>query len=174
MTLLFDSPSIIESIFWSIFVSAGFAVLFSTPPKATVAAGILGGIGFGIKSICLHYFFIDQVILSTFFGASAIGLLGLVVAHYVDSPPIVFTIPAAINMIPGKYGYSFMMQLLNWVTETSASHDDKLFYALQTMELGFKTLFILLALSTGIIIPILLLNVNSAKNVKIIDKLKRK
>lgn len=169
MIFLFESYNILESICWSILVSMGFAVIFNTPPKAVVAAGLLGGIGFGIKTICMHYFFIDQIILSTFLGASMVGLLGINVAHYVKSPPIVFTIPAVINMIPGKYGYSFMLQLLNWVTSTG-SYSEKVPYVVETMELGFKTIFIILALSAGIILPILLFNVNTAKNVRIIKK----
>lgn len=38
-----------ERIFWSMWISIGFALLFNTPRRALWITGVLGGIGWGIK-----------------------------------------------------------------------------------------------------------------------------
>ena len=42
-----------ERIFWSMWISIGFALLFNTPRRALWITGVLGGIGWGIKFILL-------------------------------------------------------------------------------------------------------------------------
>ena len=49
------------------------------------------------------------LITSTLSGTVLIGLLGIVLAHRVHTPPIVFTMPACITMIPGMYAYKTML-----------------------------------------------------------------
>jgi uncharacterized membrane protein YjjB (DUF3815 family) len=96
-------------------------------------------------------------------GAFLIGFLGVYFAHRVHTPPIVFTIPAVINMIPGKFGYLFMIGLMKIVTspnEVLLKNE----LITDTLSKGLKTGFITLGLAFGIIAPMLLLNTYTVKN----------
>ncbi len=158
-----DSVDFIILLFWAMLVSLGFAALFNTPRRAMWVVALLGALGFGIKTTLITDFIPGQVVLASLAGASAVGILGTYFAHRVHTPPIVFTIPAVINMIPGKFGYEFMIGLLHTVTygkEKSGSFD----FFMEVFNNGLKTGFILMALAFGVIFPILMFNTRSVKN----------
>ena len=136
-----------ERIFWSMWISIGFALLFNTPRRALWITGVLGGVGWGIKFVLLATLMPEQIVTTSFLGACAVGLLAVYFAHRVHTPPIVFTIPAVINMIPGKYGYEFMMNTIKIVTIKTPQEE-----TLITMCLAF-----------GVITPLLLFNTYSVK-----------
>ncbi|MEN2436302.1 threonine/serine exporter family protein [Weeksellaceae bacterium A-14] len=150
-------------IFWAIFVSLGFAVLFNTPRRAMWVVALLGAVGFGFKIFLLKTIIPDQVIFGSLVGAVAVGVLGVYFAHRVHTPPIVFTVPAVINMIPGKYGYEFIIGLLQIVGYEKANKDSFQF-VMEVMNNGLKTGFILMALAFGVIFPILIFNTKTVKN----------
>lgn len=154
---------VIEKIFFSVFVSLGFAILFNTPKRALWVVGLLGGVGFGIKTILLKSIMPEQVIVASLAGASTVGLLGMYFAHRVHTPPIVFTVPAVINMIPGKFGYEFIIGLLKIVSFGKDQKVDFDFF-MQVMNSGLKATFILMALAAGVIFPILVFNTQTVKD----------
>lgn len=164
MAQIFDILSgLWESILLSMLVSLGFATLFNTPRRALWIAMLLGGIGFSIKLLLLNTIMKGDDVVASSIGAFVVGFLGVYFAHRVHTPPIVFTIPAVINMIPGKYGYQFMMGLMQIVT---SSNDVLLKNELitETVNKGLKAGFITLGLAFGIIAPMLLLNTYTVKN----------
>ena len=160
MLLLSDS---LEKIAWSVVVSIGFAVLFKTPKRALWVVGLLGGIGFGIKTFLLSTILPDQVFFASLAGATAVGFLGVYFAHRVHTPPIVFTIPAVINMIPGMYGYEFSIGLIQMVSH-SKDHPLSFETVMDILGYGLKAGFIMLALAFGIIVPLLIANTTTAKD----------
>lgn len=88
-------------------VGFGWAILFGSPKKILYIAGLLGGLGHSIR-----FLLISQdigLITATFIGATTIGIVGIFIAHKVDHPPVVFTMPACITMIPGMYAYQTML-----------------------------------------------------------------
>lgn len=88
-------------------IGLGWSVLFGTSRKVIWVAGLLGGIGHSIRFVLLS---LDVgLIVATFVGATTIGVLGIFIAHKVDHPPVVFTMPACITMIPGMYAYRTML-----------------------------------------------------------------
>ena len=151
-----------ERIFWSMWISIGFALLFNTPRRALWITGLLGGLGWGIKFVLLGTLMPDQIVITSFLGACTVGLLAVYFAHRVHTPPIVFTIPAVINMIPGKFGYEFMMNIIKIVTVQTPQEEtlDLLFH---TIKLGLQTGFIPMCLAFGVIAPMLLFNTYSVK-----------
>ena len=160
-------------IFWSMWISIGFALLFNTPRRALWITGLLGGVGWGIKFVLLGTIMPEQIVITSFLGACAVGLLAVYFAHRVHTPPIVFTIPAVINMIPGKYGYEFMMKIIQIVTvETPQEETLDLLY--QTFKLGLQTGFITMCLAFGVITPMLLFNTYSVKGKDLNDLIKRR
>lgn len=155
--------NIIIKILWSILVSIGFAILFNTPRRALWVVGLLGAIGFGIRNLLMYYFIHEQVVIASLAGASAVGVLGGYFAHRVHTPPIVFTVPAVINMVPGKFGYEFIIGLVNIVSQSE--HDAIDFsYFLNVFSNGLKAGFILMSLAFGVIFPILIFNTKTMKN----------
>ena len=165
-----------ERIFLSMWVSVGFALLFNTPRRALWATALLGAVGWSIKFLLIKTIIPDQVVIASFVGACSVGFLGMYFAHRVHTPPMVFTIPAVINMIPGKSGYEFMMGLIKMVTITH-EHDRSLETIFETLKLGLQTGFITLGLAFGVIAPVLLLNTYTIKdkdlNKFIVKKFKR-
>ena len=154
-------------------ISIGFALLFNTPRRALWITGLLGGVGWGIKFVLLGTIMPEQIVITSFLGACAVGLLAVYFAHRVHTPPIVFTIPAVINMIPGKYGYEFMMKIIQIVTvETPQEETLDLLY--QTFKLGLQTGFITMCLAFGVITPMLLFNTYSVKGKDLNDFIKRR
>ena len=162
-----------ERIFWSMWVSIGFAMLFNTPRRAMWIVGLLGAVGWSIKAILLHTLMPGQVVLTTFVAACVVGFLGMYFAHRVHTPPVVFTIPAVINMVPGKYGYEFMMGLIKIVTlQNDTDLTTELVF--KTLRLGLHTGFITMSLAFGVIAPILLLNTYSVKGKDLNDFIARR
>ena len=151
-----------ERIFWSMWISIGFALLFNTPRRALWITGLLGGLGWGIKFVLLGTLMPDQIVITSFLGACTVGLLAVYFAHRVHTPPIVFTIPAVINMIPGKFGYEFMMNIIKIVT-VQTPQEETLDLLFRTIKLGLQTGFITLCLDFGVIAPMLLFNTYSVK-----------
>lgn len=153
---------IIIKILWSALVSVGFAVMFNTPRRALWAVALLGAVGYGIKIFLMKYVIPEQIVLSSLIGASAVGLLGVYFAHRVHTPPVAFTVPAVINMIPGKYGYSFVIGVLQLVTydKNKMTFDD----VMKIMNNGLITGFVVLALSFGVIISVLIFNTQTVKD----------
>ncbi|AFL96328.1 threonine/serine exporter family protein [Ornithobacterium rhinotracheale] len=162
-----------EKIFWAMWVAVGFAMLFNTPRRAMFATAILGGIGFTIKFVLLKTLMPNQLVVTSFLGAFTVGMLGVYCAHLVHTPPVVFTIPAVINMIPGKFGYQFMMGLIKLVTEEDKQniqpHD-----FMETFSNGLLTTFIVMALAFGIVAPVLLFNTKTVKNKNLNKVIKEK
>lgn len=167
-----------ERIFWSMWVSVGFAMMFSTPKRAMWIVGLLAATGWTIKNLLLIFFFPEQIVLASFIAASIIGFLGMYFAHRVHTPPVVFTIPAVINMVPGKYGYEFMMGIIKMVTSVNSDSTAEIELVLKTLKLGLQTGFITMSLAFGVIAPMLLLNTYSVKgkdlNQFILKRIKRK
>lgn len=161
---LFDTLALLgERIFWSMWVSVGFALLFNTPRRALWATALLGAVGWSTKFLLIKLLIPDQVVIASFAGACLVGFLGTYFAHRVHTPPMVFTIPAVINMIPGKSGYEFMMGLIKIVTITH-EHDQTLATIFETIKLGLQTGFTTLGLAFGVIAPVLLLNTYTIKD----------
>ncbi len=152
-----------ESVLFSMLVSLGFAMLFNTPRRALWIAMLLGGLGFMLKLLLLHSIMNGFDVVAASLGAFLVGFLGVYFAHRVHTPPIVFTIPAVINMIPGKFGYQFMIGLMKIVTSPNEVLLQNELIT-DTLSKGLKTGFITLGLAFGIIAPMLLLNTYSVKN----------
>lgn len=88
-------------------VGLGWSILFGSSRKVICIAGLLGALGHSIRFLLLSC---DVgLIVGTFVGATTIGVVGIFVAHKVDQPPVVFTMPACITMIPGMFAYRAML-----------------------------------------------------------------
>lgn len=141
--------------------SLGFAILFNTPKRALWVVILLGGLGFMIK----YYLNIEcnfGQIFAVFCASCFVGLSGMYFAHRTHTPPLVFTIPAVINMIPGLLSYKFMVGMINWTMKPNGvqqSVDD----VVQTLSYGISAIFIVFALAFGVAISVIVFKNYSVK-----------
>lgn len=158
---------IMKDAFLSFFVAIGFALLFETPKRALIIAGILGGLGHCIRFTMLQLDF--GLVTATLCGTVFIGLTGIFCAHKIHTPPVVFTLPACITMIPGLYAYRTMLGCIK-IYETGTNSDNA--HLFQDTAYNFiLTSSLLFCLTIGICIAALLFRKKSVKSIKQIKDL---
>ena len=152
---------IIKSI-WAGIAAIGFAILFNVPRRTIFTIWALGFLG-GLIKFTVVYFDLG-IVFASFLGATAIGIVSVQTAHYKNSPPLVFSIPAVIPMVPGFFAYKMMLGLIELVKiENTETYIQTL---IETVNNGVKTMFILISLGTGVAIPMLLSRKESVKKSK--------
>ncbi|MFV0418067.1 MAG: threonine/serine exporter family protein [Dysgonomonas sp.] len=146
-------------------VGFGWAILFGSPKRLLWVAGLLGGMGHSIRFILIQLDF--GLITATLAGSVLIGLIGIFAAHRVDSPPVVFTMPACITMIPGMFAYRTMLAGIK-ITDLSTVEQDPhiLVEAAHNLMLTMSLLF---TLAIGICIGALLFRKSSVKHISFRD-----
>lgn len=158
-TIIFE---LIELSIWSGIAAIGFSILFNVPRKSIITIFILGfGAGL-IKFLMLH--FNVNIVFSSFLGAFFVGLISIPLAHKIHLPPVVFTIPTIIPMIPGFYAYETVLYVMKYtLVEKDISKKYELINGI--FSNGFNMVFILIAITLGITIPMLLLRKSTVKRV---------
>lgn len=145
--------------FWAGIAAIGFAVLFNVPRRTLFPIWCIGAMGGLIKFTAMN--FETGIVFASFMGAVAVGIVAIQMAHLKDSPPLVFSIPSVIPMIPGVFAYKFM---LGMIALTNIENADAYMQTLiETVNNGAKMMFVLIALGTGVAIPMLLNRKESVK-----------
>lgn len=142
-----------------------WAVLFGSPKRLLVVAGLMGGMGHSIRFILIQLDF--GLITATLAGSVIVGLVGIFVAHRVDSPPVVFTMPACITMIPGMFAYRTMLAGIK-VTDLSIVKQDP-YILVDAAHNLMLTMSLLFTLAIGICIGALLFRKSSVKHISFKD-----
>lgn len=160
--------SILEKAFWAGCAAVGFAVLFNGPVRTLFFIFLLGMCGSFVK-----FWMIDlegiSVVLAAFAGASLVGMLSIWTSLSKHAPPLVFSIPAVIPMVPGIFAYRMMLGLINLTGNSDVDYQQILG---DTFSNGAKASFILMSLSVGVGIPHLITRKDSAK--EMISETKRR
>jgi len=142
-------------------VAVGFALLFNTPRRVLYVAGLLGGLGHGIRFILVHHEV--GLVTATLSGAVFIGLAGIFFSHRVHTPPVVFTMPACITMIPGLYAYRAMLGCIR-ITDLELVNRNPVIIS-STLHYFVLTASLLFTLAIGICIGALLFRKRSVKSI---------
>ncbi|NRD22211.1 threonine/serine exporter family protein [Winogradskyella litoriviva] len=151
---------LLEVSAWAGIAAVGFGILFNIPRKAIFTVFLLGfGAGF-IKFILLH--FDINIILASFIAASFVGILSLPLAHGIHQPPVVFSIPAVIPMIPGYFAYETVLSIMSF-TFLDKNDSKRIVFMEDIFSNGFTMLFILISLTIGVSLPLLLLRKHTVK-----------
>jgi uncharacterized membrane protein YjjB (DUF3815 family) len=150
---------IITKSFWAGIAAIGFAVLFNVPRRVIFSIWTLGALGGLIKFSAMH--FEIGIVFASFLGATAIGIISIQMAHMRNSPPLVFSIPSVIPMVPGFFAYKMMLGLiaLTNIVNTEAY----LKTLIETVNNGAKMMFVLISLGIGVAIPMLITRKESIK-----------
>lgn len=158
-----DLPFILKDFAIAFVIGSGWAYFFGSDKRAIPMAGLLGGIGHCISSVLIQCGL--NLIFSTLSGCLFIGLAGIFAAHIVHTPPVVFTMPAVITMIPGKYAYR---TLLGCIKLTDAAYVEANPNALNEIAHNFiLTVTLLFTLAIGVSVSVLLFRSKSIKYMKI-------
>ncbi len=155
--------AIIEKGFWAGFAALGFAILFNVPQRTLFMIWGMGAIGGLTKFLLLG--FEMNIVLCSLAGASFIGILSVYAAHNKQAPPLVFSIPSVIPMVPGAFAYRMMLGCMELAGTTSNSQTYLKTLA-ETTNNGLKAIFILIALSAGVAIPMLVTRKDTFKRIK--------
>jgi uncharacterized membrane protein YjjP (DUF1212 family) len=132
--------------------SLGFALMFNTPKRALWIVFLLGSVGYLIKYILFSELDVNLT-LSIFVASSFVGISGMYFAHRAHTPPIIFMIPAVINMIPGLLSYEFMVGMIDWISGDK-NQKPSVEEVIQIFSYGISTVFILFALAFGVAFPV--------------------
>jgi uncharacterized membrane protein YjjB (DUF3815 family) len=145
--------------FWSGIAAIGFAILFNVPKRTLFAIWAMGAMGGLIKFSTMHFDL--HIVFASFLGATAVGIASIQMAHMRNSPPLVFSIPSVIPMVPGFFAYKMMLGLI--ALTTIENTDIYLQTLIETVNNGAKMMFILISLGTGVAIPMLITRKESVK-----------
>lgn len=145
--------------FWAGIAAIGFAILFNVPRRTIFSIWSLGAMGGLIKFTAMNFDL--GIVFASFLGAVGIAIVAIQMAHMRNSPPLVFSIPSVIPMVPGVFAYKFM---LGMIALTSIEKTDIYLQTLiETVNNGSKMMFVLISLGTGVAIPMLLTRKESIK-----------
>ncbi len=151
-----------EVSIWSGIAALGFGILFNIPRKAIFTVFLLGFVAGLIKFLLLHLNI--NIIVASFAGALSVGFLSMPMAHKIHQPPVVFSIPAVIPMIPGYFAYKTVIAIMNFTfIETDPGKRVELIN--NFFSNGFTMFFILISLTIGVSFPLLLLRKTTVKNI---------
>lgn len=158
-----DILMILEKGIWFGFAALGFAILFNVPQRTLLIIWIIGASG-GLTKLLLMQCDIG-IVIATFAGASLVGILSVYAAHNKHAPPLVFSIPSVIPMIPGAFAYRMMLGLMK-LSATVVSTGTYSQTLAETTSNGLKTMFILMALAVGVAIPMLISRKETIKKIR--------
>lgn len=155
---------LIEVAFWSGIAAVGFGILFNVPKKAIITIFTLGA-GAGFIKFALIDFHL-HVILASFVAALFVGVVSMPMAHKIHKPPVVFSIPPIIPMIPGYFAYETVLSIMKFIfIETDSLKKIDLINVM--FSNGFTMFFILISITVGVSFPMLLLRKDSVKKIPI-------
>ena len=143
-------------------VAVCWGVLFGSPRRVLWVAGLLGGAGHCLRFVLLE---VNVGLLpATLIAAVAIGLAGIFFAHRVNNPPVVFTLPACITMIPGLHAYRSMLGCIKIADENFAVAGNADILA-EVAHNAMLTFSLLVVLAIGISVGMLLFRKRSIKEI---------
>ena len=158
-----DYIALLEKSFWAGFAALGFAVLFNVPQRTLLVIWAMGALGGLTKFFLLN---LDvNIALASLAGATVIGFLSVYAAHNKQAPPLVFSTPSVIPMVPGAFAYRMMLGCME-LAGTSVNSETYLKTLAETTNNGLKAFFILIALSAGVAIPMLITRKDTFKRIK--------
>ena len=155
--------TLLEKGLWSGFAALGFAILFNVPQRTLAIIWMMGAIG-GFCKFTLMNLEIG-ITVASLASASLIGFISLYAAHHQKSPPLIFSIPSVIPMVPGAFAYRMMLGFMKLLGE-DISGNNYLNILAETTNNGLKAIFILMALAAGVSIPMLLTRKETFKRIK--------
>lgn len=143
---------VIQDAMWSALAAAGFAMLFNVPRRSLPGCALIGACGYALRTILVEGIHLPLE-PATLASAGLVGFMAMWLAQRYRVPSPVFAVPGVIPMVPGLFAYSAIINLIQAVTATP---DAQSVLLVESAINIIKTTLILLAIATGIILPVLL------------------
>jgi uncharacterized membrane protein YjjB (DUF3815 family) len=148
--------------FISIFIKAcccscaaiGFGILFNTPRSILLFIGVGGFLAGLVKFVLMDSAIGSGIILGTAAAAGTVGIVNTLIALKQKKPPVIFLIPSVIPLIPGVFAYRTMLGLMKLAY---TSNEEYVYVLSETVRNGVLTLFVVMAIAIGMVIPMLML-----------------
>ena len=139
--------------FWCSLAGFGFGVLFNAPKKSLwmiLLVGFMGGlVKFGLMLPEVG----GKVVMATFAAAMIVGFTGVFLGNQERLIPMMITIPSVIPMVPGAFAYRAMLSLMELGTQPDENYGQ---IVNQAVYNGAMTLFVLLAITLGVSVPLVI------------------
>jgi uncharacterized membrane protein YjjB (DUF3815 family) len=145
--------SLLENVFWSAVGSLCIAILFNVPVRTLPACAVGGAAGSTVRAILVYAGLTTEA--ASLAGATAVGFLGVYFARRWYAPTSVFTVSAAIPLVPGVLAFQTMLGILRVTTADPATGLPVL---LDVSTNAIRTILTLAAIAIGITTPSLLFN----------------
>ncbi|MBZ0286047.1 MAG: threonine/serine exporter family protein [Anaerolineae bacterium] len=142
---------LLQDAFWSALAATGFAILFNVPVRTLPGCALGGAIGHAARTFLMQAGM--DIELATLFGAAIIGMLGVLFARRWRVPMTIFTVSAAVTLVPGGFAYRAMMGIIELSIMDPSLGSTIL---VETFINAIKTALILGAIAAGIAAPRLL------------------
>jgi len=142
---------VLQDGIWSAVAATCFGILFNVPPRLLPGCAIAAGFGHALRTMLMQLGL--DIELSTLIGSTLIGFISLYFSARWHAPIPVFTLSAAVTMVPGSFAYRTMLGLI----ELSLNNADTANAALISATTNaVRTAMILGAIALGIAAPALL------------------
>lgn len=136
---------------WSGVACLGFAVLFNVPPRLLPYCVGTAAVGHALRAGLMAGG--QPITVATLFGAVLVGVITEMLARRLRTPAGVFSVPAAIPMVPGAFAFRAMLSLITLTTAPAPGDAAVLVEAVTLLAVTGLTLG---TLAVGIALPSLL------------------
>ena len=142
---------VIQDGIWSAVAATCFGILFNVPSPLLPGCAVAAGLGHALRTLLMQLGLDIEV--STLVGSTLIGFISLYFSRRWHAPIPVFTLSAAVTMVPGVFAYRTMLAVI----EMSLGNADTANAALVAGATNaVRTALILGAIALGIAAPALL------------------
>ena len=138
---------------WCSLAAFGFGVLFNAPRGCLWMILLVGFLGGVVKFVLMLPEIGTSIVFSTFLASLTIGFTGVILGNWKRFIPMMITIPSVIPLVPGAFAYKAMLGLME-LSRTPGEDYGQIVN--QTIYNGTMTLFILLAITLGVTIPLVI------------------
>jgi uncharacterized membrane protein YjjB (DUF3815 family) len=151
---------ILTRAFWCGCAALGFGVLFNTPTRTLFPIWIGGCIAGLIKFSALSSAIGLGVVVSSFLASLGASMIGIPLCKWRDVPLVVIAIPSIIPLVPGAFAYKAMMGLMKLTRYVQQDYSKMIS---DTVYNGVMALFIVVAITFGLLISVIILGVRPLK-----------
>jgi uncharacterized membrane protein YjjB (DUF3815 family) len=155
-----DWFTILTRGFWCGWAAFGFGVLFNTPTRSLLPIWISGCVAGLIKFSALSPIVGLGVIVSSFLASLGANSVAIPLCKWRDVPLVVIAIPSIIPLVPGAFAYRAMMGLMKLTRHVPQDYSNMI---ADTVYNGVMALFIVIAITFGLVIPVMIIGARPLK-----------
>lgn len=142
---------VLQDGIWAAVAAVCFGILFNVPPRLLAGCAVAAGFGHGLRTLLMQLGV--DIEMSTLIGSTLVGFIGVYCSARWHAPIQIFTLCAAITMVPGVFAYRTMLGVIDLASGNPETASAALITATSN---AVRTALILGAIALGIAAPALL------------------